>query len=97
MLYEVITTERHQGMISALVAECIVKLVAFLILGFFTTYTLFDGPADLLARMRDRDLLYLLQLHNGANSGVEWLTLIALGFGAIFCLPRQFHVSYNFV
>jgi hypothetical protein len=51
------TTERHEGMVAAIAAESVVKLLAFLAVGVFVTWGLFDGPGDLFARAgaaRDR-------------------------------------------
>ena len=46
------TTERHEGMVAAIAVESVVKLVAFLAVGAFVTWGLFDGFADLFARAR---------------------------------------------
>ena len=46
------TTERHEGMVAAIAFESVVKLLAFLAVGVFVTWGLFDGPADLFARAR---------------------------------------------
>ena len=43
-------TERHPGMMAALAAECVVKLLAFVAAGVFVTYFLYDGFGDLLRR-----------------------------------------------
>lgn len=86
-------TERHQGMIAALVAECVVKLAAFLIIGIYVTWFLFSGPSDILARISQQDLTRLTGFGPGEQVGLEWLTLIVLGFAAVHCLPRQFHVA----
>ncbi|WP_432695767.1 sodium:solute symporter family transporter [Marinobacterium sp. YM272] len=86
-------TERHQGMVAALVAECLVKLVAFLAIGLFISYQLFDGPTDIFVQLRQQGFERLLSLGSGPDTGVSWLTLIVLGFAAIHCLPRQFHVA----
>ncbi|WP_299183221.1 hypothetical protein [uncultured Neptuniibacter sp.] len=86
-------TERHQGMIAALVAECLVKIVAFMAVGFFVTYTLFDGFGDILQRIETAGLDHLVSLNHGDNSTSMWITLIILSFAAIHTLPRQFHVS----
>lgn len=86
-------TERHQGMVAALVAECIVKLLAFIAIGLFIAYTLFDGPTDIAYQLREQNLDHLLSLTHSPQPGVSWVTLILLGFAAIHCLPRQFHVA----
>jgi Na+/proline symporter len=38
------TTERHEGMVAAIAFESVVKLLAFLAVGGFVTWGLFDGP-----------------------------------------------------
>ena len=57
------TTERHEGMVAAIAFESVVKLVAFLAVGAFVTWGLFDGPGDIFARAAARpDLQPLLGL-----------------------------------
>lgn len=88
------STERHQGMVVALAVECVVKLVAFLCVGIFVTYFLFDGFEDLFARL---ETLPGKQLYNPATAGISyymtWTTYLVLAMSAILFLPRQFHVA----
>ena len=86
-------TERHQGMIVALVVESIVKLAAFACVGLFVCFILYDGFADINARIIDADLSHITQFDATENSASMWLTLIVLSFAGIFLLPRQFHVA----
>jgi Na+/proline symporter len=44
------TTERHEGMVAAIAFESVVKLLAFLAVGIYVTYWLYDGFGDLYAR-----------------------------------------------
>src|SRR6185369_15395395 len=44
------TTERHEGLVAAIAAESVVKLVAFLAVGIFVCWGLFDGLGDIFAR-----------------------------------------------
>ena len=39
--------ERHEGMVAAIAFESIVKLVAFLAVGIFVTFGMFDGFGDI--------------------------------------------------
>ena len=59
------SSERHEGMVAAMAFESIVKLVAFLAVGVFVTWVLFDGPRDLFGRAMEvpelRRLLGLVQ------------------------------------
>src|SRR6266478_1812796 len=43
-------TEHQDGLLLAIAAESIVKLVAFLAVGIFVTFFMFDGPAHLFSR-----------------------------------------------
>jgi hypothetical protein len=57
------TTERHEGMVAAIAVESVVKLLAFLAVGAFVTWGLFEGPGDIFTRASARpDLQPLLGL-----------------------------------
>ena len=43
-------TEHQDGMMLAVAVEAVVKLFAFLAVGIFVTFVLFDGPGDLYAQ-----------------------------------------------
>lgn len=86
-------TERHQGMISALMVECIIKLIAFISIGVFACFYLFSGFDDILTRLSRAGLDHVTSLHTRPDSGIMWLTLIILSFAAVQNLPRQFHVA----
>ncbi|MDF2181991.1 hypothetical protein [Neptuniibacter sp. CAU 1671] len=86
-------TERHPGVMAVLVAECLVKLIAFMMVGWFATYHLFDGFGDIFSRLEDRGLSHVYSFNAVENSGYMWVTLLLLSFAAIQNLPRQFHVA----
>ena len=48
------TSERHEGMVAAIAFESVVKLLAFLAVGVFVCWGLFDGPGDIFARAAAR-------------------------------------------
>lgn len=84
-------TEHQEGLMLAVAAESVVKLLAFCAVGVYVIYGLFDGPSDFLQRtaanpgvqaMFDRDL-----------SGGSWIVMSLLSFFAIILLPRMFHVT----
>jgi Na+/proline symporter/nitrogen-specific signal transduction histidine kinase len=45
-------TERHEGLVAAIAFESIIKLAAFLAVGIFVTYGLYNGFADLFEKAR---------------------------------------------
>lgn len=94
------TTERHEGMVAAIAVESVVKLLAFLAVGVFVTWHLFDGPADLFGRAAARpELGRLLSLGNtGSGTGAtgfaggQWFALTLLAMLSVIFLPRQFQM-----
>ncbi|MFO1286317.1 MAG: hypothetical protein U1F49_07170 [Rubrivivax sp.] len=46
------STERHEGMVAAIAAESVVKLLAFLAVGAFVTWGLFGGLSDIAGCQR---------------------------------------------
>ncbi len=87
-------SERHEGMVAAIAFESIVKLAAFLAVGVFVTWGLFDGPADLFgqaaAAPRIAPLLAPLPV---AGDQARWIWLLLLSALAFMFLPRQFQVA----
>ncbi|MFN4311837.1 MAG: NahK/ErcS family hybrid sensor histidine kinase/response regulator [Ferrovibrio sp.] len=83
-------TEQHRGMMLAIAFESLVKLAAFLAVGIFVFYGLFDSGSDLLARVQ-ADPRLTAQLSQGLGS--NWIAMTILSGFAFLCLPRQFHVA----
>ena len=88
------TTERHEGMVAAIAVESVVKLLAFLAVGAFVTWGLFEGPGDIFARAAARpDLEPLLRLGGDSRfAGGQWFALTLLAMLSLFFLPRQFQM-----
>jgi len=91
------SAERHEGMVAAVAFESLVKLIAFLAVGAFVTYGLFDGMADIWARAQAiPELKDLLRLGGsggaGAFSYAQWFTLTLLSMLSVLLLPRQFQM-----
>lgn len=84
--------ERHEGMVAAVAFESVVKLVAFLAVGLFVTYGLFDGFGDVFGRAAASPELAKLLTLDPARSG-NWLALLILSGLAILLLPRQFQIA----
>lgn len=85
-------TERHQGMMAALALECVVKLLALIVVGVFVTFILHDGVGHLFSQLADADRKRLLSF-NAEAPVLQWSTNFVLGFVVIYLLPRQFHIG----
>jgi len=83
-------TEHQDGLMLAVAAESIVKLMAFLAVGVFVTFVMFHGPFALFARAfaTPHAAAALTRLPQLAPFGA--MTLLSLF--AVMLLPRQFHV-----
>jgi len=88
------STERHEGLVAAIAFESVVKLVAFLAVGLFVVYGMFNGLEDLFARARAvPKLAGLLRLEQGGNfAWTQWFALTLLSMLSVVFLPRQFQV-----
>ncbi|TDN98437.1 MULTISPECIES: sensor histidine kinase [Halomonas] len=87
------TSERHEGMVVAIAFESLVKLVAFLSVGVFTVFVLFNGPTELFARVGAMpDLTQLLSLEAVPGGALGWVGMLVLAFLAFLTLPRQFQL-----
>jgi len=90
------TTERHEGMVAAIAFESIVKLAAFLIIGCFVTYYIYDGFTDIASRAMANDKLRSLFTISGGGKKlayVDWTMYLFLSMMAFILLPRQFQVA----
>jgi Na+/proline symporter/signal transduction histidine kinase len=87
--------EHHQGMVAAIAFESLVKLVAFLAVGVFVTFGIYDGFGDLFGRAAATPKLraLLTPLEGVAGGYANWVWLTILSMLAIMFLPRQFQVA----
>ena len=86
-------TERHEGMVAAIAFESLVKLVAFLAVGLWVTYGLFNGFSDIVARAaKQPELAELLTLGSTTDYGT-FFWLMVLSMLAFLLLPRQWQVA----
>ena len=87
--------EHHQGMVAAIAFESLVKLLAFLAVGVFVTFGIYDGFADLFARASAEPKLRQMMTPLGGVAGgyASWVWLTILSMMAIMFLPRQFQVA----
>ncbi len=84
-------TEHHPGLMLAIAFESLVKLVAFLAVGFFVVWGMHEGLGGLLGEMNRREDIRNVFAMDGIR--LSFLTTGLLAMTAIFCLPRQFHVA----
>ena len=84
-------TENQDGLVLAIAMESVVKLAAFLAVGIFVTWWMFDGLADLntLANATP-DIKAVLSKQPDPE---VWITTTLLAACCIILLPRQFHVA----
>src|SRR5687767_2794535 len=61
--------ERHEGMVAAIAFEAIVKLVAFIAVGLFVTFGMYNGFGDLFGRAAQRPDLAALMAPLGTAAG----------------------------
>ena len=87
-------TERHPGMVMAVAVESVVKLIAFVAVGIFVTYNLFDGLGDIFSKFSDTAMKQLMTSGPARGSSYQtWISYLVLAMAAIMFLPRQFHVA----
>ncbi len=88
------SSERHEGLVVAVALESLVKLVAFLTVGIFVTYGMFNGFTDLFQQFYERfpERTDLFAVGTEAVPYTHWFTLITISMAAIMFLPRQFHI-----
>lgn len=84
--------EKHVGLVAAVAFESIIKLVAFLAVGIFVTYGLFNGFGDIFSRISEKGMDKLF-LFSGTGSSSTWTGLVLLSMLAVVFLPRQFQLA----
>jgi signal transduction histidine kinase/Na+/proline symporter len=86
-------TERHEGMVAAIATESIIKLIAFLAIGIYVTYWLFDGFEDIFSKaniIHAAKQNFVLDKDSGMS---KWFWHTFLAMMAFMFLPRQFQVA----
>ncbi|MDO8448432.1 MAG: sensor histidine kinase [Rhodoferax sp.] len=87
-------TERHEGMVAAIAFESVVKLLAFLAVGLFVTFGMFNGMGDIFARAElVPKLKALMTVADTGNSYGSWWSLTFLSMLSVMLLPRQFQIA----
>ena len=74
--------EHHPGLITAIAFESLVKLLAFLAVGAFVTYGMYDGFGDVFARAAAepllREMLTPFEGVAGSYANWVWLTILSM-------------------
>jgi Na+/proline symporter len=89
-LRHVHASERHQGLMVAIAFESLVKLAAFLAVGLFVTFSMFEGPTPAIHAALDRVLAARVEV---SRLQPTWISITLVAACAFILLPRQFHVS----
>ena len=84
-------TEHQDGLVLSIAMESLVKLVAFIAIGVYVTWWMFDGLGDLTSRAAaDPSISSVLARMPNAPT---WVATTLLSACCILLLPRQFHVT----
>lgn len=78
--------ERHRGVMAAIAAESLVKLLAFFIVAALAVTYLFN-------RLSPQELTEAVSPWQGLDLNPDFFAQTLISMCAIICLPRQFHVT----
>ncbi|MEM8908206.1 MAG: histidine kinase dimerization/phospho-acceptor domain-containing protein [Bacteroidota bacterium] len=85
--------ERHEGLVAAVAFESVWKLVAFLAIGIFVTFGIYNGFGDLFEQAYQYpEIANVFSLKDSGVDSWSWTWMVILSMSAIMFLPRQFHV-----
>lgn len=88
---QVVSSESHHGMVLAIAFESVIKLGAFLAVGLYVCYSVFNGFGDAYTQALKLPQLIEPLSDSGWQAGFWTQTLLAAI--AIVCLPRQFQMT----
>lgn len=88
----VVANKQNNGLSLAIAFSSIIKLLAITTVGYFITFIVFDGFADLLAQQQNITTSSLSSEQHQTPSWYMPIAQIALGFISIFITPQLFHV-----
>ena len=84
-------TERHPGVMIAIAFESLIKIIAFLLVGIFVSFYIYDSPIviwELSKEYADVEQLF------SASNFIAMFGLLIIGLSAFLCFPRQFQVLF---
>jgi Na+/proline symporter/signal transduction histidine kinase/CheY-like chemotaxis protein len=84
-------TERHPGVMIAIAFESLVKLIAFLSVGLFVCFIIYDSPMDIWRLSKDQ---FDMSKQFEFNSLFGLFGMLIIVMSAFLCLPRQFQVMF---
>lgn len=87
------TTRHNVGMVMTIAFESIIKLVAFLVVGGYITYSVFDGFGDIFGQAQHYTAAKDMLLMSSSHAYFNWFILVLLSGMAVMFLPRQFQVA----
>ena len=82
-------TERHPGMMLAIAFESLVKLIAYLTIGIFVSFFLFDSPMEIWQKATE---IKPIATEFTYPNFISLFGLLIIVMSAFLCLPRQFQV-----
>ncbi|GAA0813161.1 hypothetical protein GCM10009111_08110 [Colwellia asteriadis] len=87
-------TEKHPGMMVALAAESLFKLLVFICSALLICFVIFGGFSDIIAQIDAENIAQgTLSSFSQPPPISAWFTSMILGVIGIIALPRQFHVT----
>ncbi|QBG34825.1 hybrid sensor histidine kinase/response regulator [Litorilituus sediminis] len=84
-------TERHPGVMIAIAFESLVKLIAFIFVGIFVCFFIYDSPVDIWQQAKDH---ISIAEQFEFNNLVALIGMLIIVMSAFLCLPRQFQVMF---
>jgi Na+/proline symporter/nitrogen-specific signal transduction histidine kinase len=87
------TNERHEGMVLAIAFESLFKLLAFILVGIYVTYGIYDGFGDIFERSLLLEGTQELFVFDQDHGYADWFWMTLVSAMAIIFLPRQFQVA----
>lgn len=85
--------EHHPGMVVAIAAESILKLISLTLIGLFVVYGLFHGFGDLFGQAAKVPDVAAIFTPSPDRYGYSWIAMTFLAMMAAIMLPRQFQVT----
>ncbi|MFT5707759.1 MAG: Na+/proline symporter/signal transduction histidine kinase/CheY-like chemotaxis protein [Oceanospirillaceae bacterium] len=84
-------SERHPGVMIAIAFESLVKLIAFIMVGMFVCFYIYDSPQQIF-QLSMQHIDIAAQFH--PSNLVGMVGMLVISTAAFLCLPRQFQVMF---